>query len=939
AIDSFPELAERPVIEELLLRRQVIDIAVFGNTDERTLKHAAERIRDDLAATPGISQVELAGTRRYEISVEVSEESLRRNGLTFDDVANAIRRSSLDLAGGSVKTDGGEILLRTVGQAYVRADFERIPVRTMADGSRILVSDVATVVDGFEDSDQSSRFDGERAATVEVFRIGDENAIEIAGLVRDYLAEKTGWFPPGVYAEPWQDNSRMLESRLSLLLRNGAQGLVLVFLVLALFLQFRLSFWVTMGIPGSFLGALIVMQQLDQSINMLSLFAFILVLGIVVDDAIVVAENIHTEQESGHHGVIGAIRGVQGVSVPVIFAVLTSVVAFVPMVQLPGIMGKFFAVIPLTVIPALLFSLAESQLVLPAHLAHEAGITSRLGRIPPFSWWGGVRRAVTRALEFNIQRIYRPALERALHWRYLAIATGIASLLLAVGLVGGGFVRFIFFPDVGGDVVSVGLAMPEGTSAEVTSRAIARIERAADALELELAKEGHDVVRHRMASVGAQPITSSQNGPAGNGNRTGSNVGEVVIELIPAEDRTITSEEVTKRWRSLVGAIPGATEVTFKSALMSAGAPVDVQFAGRDIEELTAATAELRGALANYAGVVDVRDSFQGGKDEVVLDILPEAEALGLSRLDLARQVRQAFHGEEAQRIQRGRDEVKVMVRYPEASRTSLFALEDMRIRTPDGSEVPFSSVATPNRHQGFSTIRRRDRQRTVDVTADVDLSVTTPSDVLRALRADVLPGILDRHPGLSYTFEGSSNERAETLGAMSRLFLLALFVIYGLMAIPFRSYVQPLIISAVIPFGIVGAIGGHLLMGMDLSILSVLGIVALAGVVVNDGIVLVDFINTYRNAGHSVLEAARRAGVARFRPILLTSLTTFVGLLPLLLERSVQAQFLIPMAVSLAFGILFATAVNLLLVPALYLVLDDIGKGLRGLYGSSTGS
>jgi multidrug efflux pump subunit AcrB len=935
AIDTFPEEAERPVIEELLMRRQVINVAIFGAADERTLKELGERVRDDVNALPGITQVELASARPYEISIEVSEFELRRLGLTFDEVADAVRSSSLDLSGGSIKTEGGEILLRTVGQAYLGPDFEEVVVRTRPDGTRILLGDVATVVDGFEDTDQDARFDGAPVVMLQVFRVGDESALDISRIVREYIATTRETLPAGIGIEPWQDNAKMLQSRLTLLLRNGLQGLALVFLVLALFLKFRLSFWVTIGIPLSFLGALMVMPWFDQSVNMLSLFAFILVLGIVVDDAIVVGENIYKEHELGNADVGGAIAGVQGVSVPVVFAVLTTITAFLPMILLPGLTGKFFAVIPMTVIPALAFSLIESQLILPSHLAHEGGLMERIARVRPFSWWTALQTRISNGLTAFIERVYRPTLERVLHQRYLALATGLALLVLSFGVVGGGLVKFVFFPDIGGDVVAAELTMPQGTSAWVTERAVDQMEGAAEELRRELEADGDLVIRHYMASVGEQPFLAQRMGPRTGAPNVGSHYGEVVLELAPSEEREVTSEEVARRWRELCGPIAGASDVVFEAALMSAGDPLNIQLAGRDVEDLRVAAEELKARLATYPGVFDVAHTFRGGKDELVLDLEPAAESLGLTRLDLARQVRQGFHGEEAQRIQRGRDEIKVMVRYPERDRSVLAGLETMRVRTRGGSEVPFSAVASATQRQGYTSITRRDRMRTVNVSANVDLTVANPTEVLRAVEADVLPELMRAHPSMSYSLEGQSSDQVETMAAMSRWFLIALFAIYGLMAIPFRSYVQPLIIMIAIPFGFVGALGGHLLMGLDLSMLSVLGLVALAGVVVNDSLVLIDYVNRLKRDGAPLVEAVRQAGVARFRPILLTSLTTFAGLLPLLLERSVQAQFLVPMAVSLAFGVLFTTFVTLLLVPAVYLILEDLARLPRWLYGS----
>jgi len=939
AIDTFPDLAEKPVIEELLLRRQVLNVAVHGRADEATLKRVAEIVRDEINALDGVSQVELAGTRPYEISIEVSESALRRYGLTFDDVAGAVRRSSLDLSGGSVKTSGGEVLLRTIGQAYVGEEFDQVVVRTHPDGTRILLRDIATVVDGFEDTDQSATFNGLPVAMVQVFRIGDESALAISAAIHEYIEGASARLPEGISLEVWQDNAVWLASRLDLLLRNGLQGLILVFLVLALFLRFRLSFWVTLGIPISFAGVLFVMPQLDQSVNMLSLFAFILVLGIVVDDAIVVGESIYQEHERGHTGEAGAVRGVLAVSVPVVFAVLTTIIAFVPILYLPGALGKFFAVIPVIVIPALLFSLVESQLILPAHLAHESSFGQRLARVAPFSWWVRFQARVARGLQAFRDRVYAPSLAFALEWRYLTLAAGIGVLIVTAGIVQAGKVRFIYFPDVEGDILACQVTMPQGTPAHVTERAVRQIERAGQTLRAELegngSSSGDKVFKNALASVGTQPYLAAlqeiQNVGSG---IVGAHYGEVVVELVPGEEREVASLELVNRWRELCGPIPGAVEVSFNAAVMSAGAPIHFQFTGRDITSLREAANELKASLETYEGVVDVTDSFRGGKEELVLDILPAAEALGLSRSDLARQVRQGFHGEEAQRIQRGRDDVKVMVRYPLADRRTLHSLERMRIRTPQGVEVPFSAVARVESRRGYATIQRNDRKRTVSVMADADLAVTSPNEVVRSIQTDVLPGLLARYPGVTCSLEGQSSDQAETLIAMARYFLIALLAMYGLMAIPFRSYLQPAIIMSAIPFGLVGAVFGHMIMGRDLSMISVLGLAALAGVVVNDSLVLVNFVNNERDSGRTVVEAARVAGIARFRPIVLTSLTTFAGLTPLLLEKSVQAQFLIPMAISLAFGVLFSTLVSLVLVPSGYLILEDLKRIPRWLYG-----
>ncbi len=930
AIETFPAETEKPIIRELTNRQQVVDVAIFGDADEASLKWLGERTREELAALPEITQVELANARPYEISIEVSEDSLRRHGLSFDFLANAVRRSSLDMPGGSVKTSAGEILLRTKGQAYRGEEFEELVLMTRADGTHLTLGEVARVIDGFAETDQTSRFDGRPAILVKVFRTGDQRALEVAGAVNRYVAEASARLPDGLTITTWRDQSQVLRARLDLLLRNGRLGFVLVFISLALFLRLRLAFWVSLGIPISFLGAIWLMAGLDLSINLMSLFAFILVLGMIVDDAIIAGENIYTHQQRHDDALRGAIQGAQEVSKPVVFAVLTTMAAFAPMLNVPGVIGKIMVTAPLIVISCLAFSLVESLFILPAHLAHRQKRKADEQR----GVWFRLQRQVSAGLHWVIDHLYAPALELALRWRYVTVAVGIATLLLTSAVVFNGSVRFIFMPDIEADFVIVSVTMPQGTPVEATSEAVRRIEQSSERLRQEVIETfGADVFRHTYAAVGAQPMLAGQQAQFGAVRISGSmaHLGEVTIELIPAEEREgIGSEWLANRWRELSGTIPDAVRVSYSASLFSAGEDINVQFTGLDLGELTAAADEFKARLADYAGVDEIADSFMQGKREIKLAIKPEAEMLGLTLADLGRQVRQAFYGEEAQRIQRGRDDVRVMVRYPETERRSLGDLEGMRIRTPAGAEVPFSQVARVDAGRGFSTIERVDRNRAVRVTATVDKAATTPGVVNAAIETDVLPDILAAHPGVRFSFEGEAAEQRDTMGGLIRGFALAMMVIYGLLAIPLRSYLQPVIVMSAIPFGLVGAIWGHIIMGLDLTILSLFGVVALAGVVVNDSLVLVHFTNRYRlqrDEHHSLDAAVRMAGRVRFRPILLTSVTTFVGLLPMLLERSLQAQFLIPMAVSLGFGVMFATFVTLVLVPCGYLILDDLNR------------
>ena len=927
AIDTFPEETEEPTIKELVIRYQVINVAISGPADEGTLKYLGEQVRDEIASIPGITQVELKNARPYEITIEVSEEALRQYGMTFDEVTAAIRRSSLDLPGGSLRTQGGEILLRTKGQAYRGQEFEQLVLRTRPDGSALTVGDVANVVDGFAETDQFARFDGDPGLIVQVFRVGDQHATDVAAKVKAYVQEAKGRMPEGIFLTVWADFSRILDSRLDLMVRNGRVGFALVFIILAFFLRLRLAFWVALGIPISFLGAIALMPWLGASINMISLFAFIVVLGIVVDDAIVVGENIYSYIQQGERGLTAAIKGAQQVAVPVVFAVLTSIAAFSPLLMVPGNMGKIMKLIPEIVILALIFSLVESLLILPAHLAHSkvsketkpSGIAARIRRLQD-----------SLAVQLNrfIDRIYKPSLEIGLRWRYLTIAIGISSLLVTAGLIGGGWVKFVFFPNIDADNVVAILTMPQGTPVETTSEVVRKLERSAFQLQQEIGEEyDQKVFRHQLASVGDQPFrTQSSQHPTSGGTASFSaaHLGEVNIELVPSEERSIGSSEIARRWRELTGPIPDVVELTFSSSLFTVGEAVNVQLTGPDYVELRRAADALKVRLGEYAGVTDISDSFRPGKEEVKLSLTDEARSLGLTLVDLARQARQGFYGEEAQRVQRGRDDIRVMVRYPADERKSLANLEDMRIRTPGGGEVPFAVAAKTEQGRGYAAIKRVDRQRIINVTADVDQSVANANEVVSDVIERVLPEVLKDFPRVRYSLEGEQREQRDVLGGLQKSFGIALLLIYALLAIPFKSYLQPIIVMAAIPFGFVGATWGHIIMGIDLTILSLFGVVALSGVVINDSLIMVAFINRKREEGVDLGTAIRQAGVARFRPILLTSLTTFAGLTPLLLERSLQAQFLIPMAVSLGFGIIFGTFITLMLVPISYAILED---------------
>jgi len=943
SITTFPEEAEEPVVSHFTIRRNALQLALAGPASERSLKVLGERIRDEITALPEVTQVDVASARSYEISIEVPEESLRRYGITFDDVVAAVRRGSLDRPGGSIRTSGGEILLRTKGQAYTGEEFERLVVLTRDDGTRLLLRDVANVVDGFDEDAVYARFDGEPAVLVRVFRVGDQKVLDLVQRVKDYVADASTHLPAGVSLHVWRDGAQSLRDRLDILVRNGLAGFVLVFVTLALFLRLRLAFWVALGVPVSILATLAMFPVLDISIDVISLFAFILVLGLLVDDAIVVGENVHRHQEHGGETALqAAIAGTQEVSVPVIFGVLTTVAAFLPMILAPGGFGQVFGAIGIVVICCLFFSVMESQLVLPSHLGHmkmeTPGTPGAQGR-GIGARWKRIQRVTSGALDSLANHRYRTLLGRALEWRYATLAGGIAVLMIALAWVATGRMKFSFFPPVQSDYISARLTMPLGTPLDVTAAAVDELEASAwrlkETLDSEYDVGGQSIVVHVMATVGEIPSLEGD-GPPGSLGPTGvaSHLGEVSIELVGGDVRPLKADEVAERWRESTPAIPDVEELVFASALFTVGDPINVELKAPDVRVLTAAAERLKTRLAEYAGTRDISDSFRDGKREIVLAILPAAETLGLSLDDLARQVRQAFYGAEAQRIQRGRDDIRVMVRYPADQRRSLTDLQNLRIRTPNGGEVPFPMVARAEEGRGYATIKRRDRQRVINVTADLNREEGNEREILADLEKTALPELVAEFPGLSYSFEGAQREQRKTVASLLRNYGFAIILIYVLLAVPLRSYLQPLIIMAVIPFGFVGALAGHLIRGIDLSMMSVWGIVALTGVVVNSSLVLVHYVNGRREDGSSLHEAVREAGVARFRPIVLTSLTTFAGLLPLLFEGSVSAQFLIPMGTSLGFGVLFATVVSLFLVPCSYLILEDLGRWYGRLRG-----
>ncbi|MEM7450500.1 MAG: efflux RND transporter permease subunit [Pseudomonadota bacterium] len=929
SINSFPELAERPVIERQEFTFPVIFASVYGDLDEYARKELALDIRTGLLSLPGINDVEVYGDRDYEISIEVSQETLRQYGLTMSEISRAIRDGARDIPGGTLETRGGDILLRTQGQVYTGLEYADLVIRTFADGTRLRLRDIATVTDGFVDNDGFGRYKREPNITLNILASGQENELETAEQVKTYMAGVRDRLPDGVAVDVWVDRSAYLQQRLDLMFRNLVQGAVLVFVVLTLFLRLKFALWVIVGIPVTFFGALWLMplSPWPATINMISLFGFILVLGIVVDDAIIIGESIYTNVREKGHSVTNVIDGAHRVAVAATFGVLTTIAAFAPMLAIGGFAGAFLTPLSVVVALCLVFSLVESKLILPAHLSHskitqvdEEKIFSPYRSVPFWTW---PLKAIERAqrhtqhgLQWIIKRVYSPALSVAVKNRGVTVTAFVGIFIVTMGLFAGGKVRFVFFPEIPGEFMQMDLTMQNGTPTEQRNRALLDIE--------------DDLYRVRDEYLASTPGALDPLKNVATFTQ-GSTSGTIIVEMPPAQFQTIYMDELTNLWRDAVGDVPGARSITFSDGNpLGGGPPLSFSFSGGNYEALEEVAEALAAELRAYEGVFDIRNTASPGGDEIQLKVKPEAEALGITLAALGTQVRQAFYGEEVQRIQRGTDELKVMLRYPEAQRGSVANLEEMLITTPDGDEVPFFEVAEVTYGDAFSLISRLNGERTVTVSADLDPVVAQPGQVVADISSRVIPGLLSQYSGVEYALSGSSLEEQEAIVALGLGALAALFLIYALIAIPLKSYAQPLIIMSVIPFGFVGAVIGHLILGQAISLFSLFGLIALAGVVVNDSLIMIDFVNKARRAGMPIEEAVVQSGKARFRAIILTSLTTAVGLMPIMLEKSTQAQFVIPMAISLSFGILFATLITLLLIPSLYMLQDDFLRSVR---------
>lgn len=916
AITTFPDDTERVQVMEQPSRNEIMNIAVYGDVDEAALKDIAQQIRDEVSLLPNITLAELNAARSDELSIEVSEETLRHYNLTFQQVVNAIRGASLNLPAGTIKASTGNIQLQTRGQAYYVEDFEQIVVRTNPDGGKLYLGDIATITDGFEESEFIALLNGQPSIYVDLFISDNPNVLKAREQVYAYLEELEHRLPPGIEVKLWQDRSNLFTDRMNLLLENAIGGLILVFVVLMLFLRPALAIWVCIGIMVSFAGCMWLAPQMGISLNMITLFGFLLVLGIVVDDAIIVGESIYARQEAGIHGRAAAASGAKMVTKPVIFAVISSIVFFGILLMVPGRQGKLAGSIAIIANLCLVFSLIESLLILPAHLTHmKPEKPSRFALLNKLTY---IRGRFSYGMHWFADNKYVPFLKRALSNNLATISFFGMCFLASLAVFMGGWLRVGFMPVIEADNVQARVNLAEGVPFTDTMATLEKIKTAT----AELRQDPEIIEKNNGEPRFVENV------------QTWSWSNNIIfnLALTSPELRDVSTQDISSRWRELIGELPEAEEVNINFTMNNRGQAVNLRtsISSDNLEDQQRAVDAVMNALKQYPGVIDVKSNLQSERDEIELSLKNHAELLGLSLTDIARQVRQGFYGEEVQRIPRDKEDVRVMVRYPESDRRNVDHLEDIRIRTQSGVEVPLSAVADVRFVPSPGNIRRTDRKRTIIVTADLEEGFSA-GPIVGDLFNRNLTNWQKQFPGFTLTMGGDMQEQNDFASAMLIGFVWAVLIIYSAMAIAFKSYWQPLIILTAIPFGFMGAVIGHLIMGREVSMMSFLGFIACAGVVVNDNLVLLDRINNLRKQGLEALEAVIQAGRDRFRAIILTSVTTFVGLVPILAETSMQARFLIPMVISLAFGVIFATVVTLILVPSLFLVaeraIEKLGK------------
>ncbi|VVT20712.1 efflux RND transporter permease subunit [Erythrobacter sp. EC-HK427] len=930
-IQTFPVEAEEPNVRELTTRQIVMRIALYGDVSERSLKESAYALEDAIAGLDEVSYVETSAVRDYQVIADIPQDQLRALNLSLTDVARIVGASSLDSPAGSIDTAQEEVRVRTVGQNYNQQDFEDIVLLSAGDGAILRLGDVATVNDAFEDSDVVTTFNDAPMAFVDVYRTSDERVLDVADAVKTLLAEEHD-LPEGLSYAIWDDQSLLLEDRLSLLIDNAIIGLILVLTALTLFLDLRLAFWSAVGIGATFIGAIAILQLAGSSINMFSLFGFILALGLVVDDAVVVGENVYAERERGRSGLGAAIAGSQRVQLPVIFAVLTTITAFAPLWAVGGTIGKILADIPLVVVAVLSLSLVEALLVLPNHLSDlPAAGTQAKNAVTRFF------ERVQNAVDVRLKAFVNGPLDRALRFSvkmpFLVMSGAVALLIVFFAMIPAGIIKASFFPDIEADRVTARLEMPAGTTIERTAEVVERIEAAGDRA-LARFHDGEPseapFLEGIFTSVGLQ---QQQGGPDGLRSTFSPALADVELGLVTSTERDLSAAELEEAWREELGEVPEARSLTIESSLLNVGDPVNVHISHPDNAVLQEASDRIVGDLQTIAGVFAVESDQEGGMREIELRLKPEARTLGVTLQDVAAQVRAAFFGAEAVRVQRGREDVRVYIRLPESERDSIADIERFRVRVPGGF-TSVGAIADASFTEAPSVIRREEGRRIVTITGDVDDDVITSQEASLVLEETILPPILADYPGMRYSIGGEQEEQQESFGDLGAAFGIALIVIYALLAIPFKSYTQPLVIMAAIPFGLLGALIGHLLLGIPLGILSMFGIVALSGVIINGSLVLIDFLNENIERGMPPEEAMVDAAKTRFRPIMLTAITTFLGVAPITFETSVQAQFLIPMSASLGFGVLFGTALLMLVIPSLAIIHMRAKKRVAGWMG-----
>ena len=921
SIISFPVDAERPIVKDLKFPAEVCNLALWGDVPDYQLKEQARKIKDEILSFGGITQVEINGDREYEISIEVSENKLRQYGLSFSDVSRVVSLNSVTRSGGTIRTDKENFRIRTKGRKYLAKEYNEIPVLTQTNGSVVRLFQVADIYDSYdEDIEHSALFNGKPSVSIKILKANDEDSITISKIVDEYLRVKNKQLPASLKITKWRDMSRYIEDRLDTLISNGKLGFLLIFFTLWIFLDFRLSFWVSAGVLISIAGGIGIMWALGQTLNMLTLFALIMMLGLIVDDAIVVGESIYVHRLRGDDSIQAATNGTHEVMWPVISAVITTIVAFIPLYFVGGIMGKFISQIPTPVIAALVVSLIESLFILPVHLRHLPAIKNEVKQgligLP-----AKFRLKISGGLDSFITNVYGPAIDHLLHWRYVTIAVSVSVVLLIIGLFQGGLIKLIVFPQSDNDFLRVAVELEAGTPIEYTREIANELLVAWNTVEARYVKK-----RGKKISKAIFTLMGSSIDPKAS---VGSNSFEITVEMEPAETRNIFYKKLVHEWQAEVGDIPKVVSTSFGTFEEGPpGKPVEVRFLSNDQNTLLKAGNKLIAKLKSFEGLFDIKMDYRPGKTEFQVTLRDGAEQLGFDIETVANHLQSGFFGNETTRVQRGQDDVRVKVRYPRYNgRNSFLSFENLRIRSRLGNEVPLLSIAKINIVEGQTQINRIDKKRSLTVSADLDTGKANSREVIAALNADFLLELLEEYPGLSYTTEGKAQESRESLQSLKTGFPLAVLAIFMIIATVFRSYVQPLIIMVTIPFGQVGAVFGHMIFNEPISMMSMFGMVALTGIVVNDAIVLIEAANSRLGQGMPLHTALCEAGKRRFRAIFLTTVTTFIGLTPIIFEKSLQAKFLIPMAISIAFGVLFATLVTLILVPCVMMVISDLRR------------